>query len=109
MSIDVIAGRPFPLGATPDADGTNFSLSSGVATRVEVCLYDPHEPQREVGRFDLPQATDHIWHGYARGVRAGALYGLRVHGPFDPENGHRCNPAKLLVDPYAKSVWGQPD
>ncbi|HEX4459115.1 MAG TPA: glycogen debranching protein GlgX, partial [Polyangia bacterium] len=109
MSIDVIAGRPFPLGATPDADGTNFSLSSGVATRVEVCLYDPHEPQREVGRFDLPQATDHIWHGYARGVRAGALYGLRVHGPFDPENGQRCNPAKLLVDPYAKSVWGQLD
>jgi isoamylase len=109
MSLDVFPGKPFPLGATPDADGTNFSVSSRVATRVEVCLFDPNDPQREIGRFDLPQATDYVWHGYARGVRTGALYGLRVHGPFDPENGHRCNPAKLLVDPYAKSVWGRPD
>jgi glycogen operon protein len=80
-----------------------------VATRVEICLYDPANPSKEIDRFDLPEATDFTWHGYVPGLEPGALYGLRVHGPYDPANGHRCNPFKLLVDPYAKALYGEVD
>jgi isoamylase len=109
MSIEVLPGKPMPLGPTCDEGGINFALYSRVATRVEVCLYDPADPQREIGRFDLPEKTDFIHYGYAKGLKPGTLYGLRVHGPYEPENGHRCNPAKLLVDPNAKAIWGEPD
>jgi glycogen operon protein len=87
----------------------NFAVFSRVATRIEVCLYDPAEPTKEVERFDLHETTGHTFHGYAPDLGPGALYGLRVHGPFEPERGHRCNPSKLLVDPYAKALFGEVD
>ena len=87
----------------------NFAVFSSVATRIEVCLFDPTDPGREVERFDLPEITGTVWHGYVPDLRPGTPYGLRVHGPFDPAQGHRCNASKLLVDPYAKAVHGEVD
>jgi isoamylase len=106
--MQVELGRAWPQGASWDGAGVNFALYSSVATRVEVCLYDAHEPLREVGRFDLPANTAFTWHGYVPGLTPGTLYGLRVHGPWAPERGHRCNPQRLLVDPYAKALIGEP-
>jgi glycogen operon protein len=80
-----------------------------VATRIEVCLFDAADPTRETDRFDLFEGSAHTWHGYVPELGAGILYGLRVHGPYAPERGHRCNPAKLLVDPYARATWGEVD
>jgi isoamylase len=102
-------GEPFPLGATWDGHGTNFSIFSEVAERVELCLFDADGAEK---RLQLPERTAYCWHGYLRGVSPGQLYGYRVHGPWDPAEGHRCNPAKLLVDPYARAIsgeitWGQ--
>jgi glycogen operon protein len=74
-----------------------------------VCLFDSDEPTRETDRFDLHETTGHVFHGYVPGLPAGQLYGFRVHGPYAPERGHRCNPGKLLVDPYAKALWGEVD
>jgi glycogen operon protein len=102
-------GRPNPRGATFDGRGVNFAVWSQVATRVEVCLYDGEDPARETERFDLQETTGNVFHGYVPGLTAGQLYGLRVHGPYAPERGHRCNPSKLLVDPYAKATWGEVD
>src|SRR5688572_20637404 len=96
-------GEPFPLGATWDGPGTNFSIFSEVAERVELCLFD--DDGRET-RITLPERTAFCWHAYLRGVGPGQRYGFRVHGPWDPANGHRCNPAKLLVDPYARAITG---
>ncbi len=96
-------GEPFPLGATWDGRGTNFSLFSEVAERVELCLFDADG--RET-RLDLPERTAFCWHAHLRGIGPGQLYGFRVHGPWDPANGLRCNPAKLLVDPYARAITG---
>ena len=98
------AGRPSPLGATPDDEGTNFAVFSSVAERVELCLFEPDGS--ESARIDLPERTDSIWHGYLPGCGPGQHYGYRVHGPYDPDNGHRCNPAQLLLDPYAKALAG---
>ncbi len=97
-------GTPYPLGSTHDGSGTNFSIFSGIAQRVELCLFDSEN--RET-RIDLPEVTGFCWHGYLPEVKPGQRYGYRVHGPWEPENGHRCNPAKLLIDPYAKAVEGQ--
>jgi isoamylase len=102
-------GKPNPRGATFDGRGVNFALFSRVATRVEVCLFDPASPSREVDRFDLPERGGYTFHGYVPDLKAGALYGFRVHGPYAPERGHRCNPNKLLVDPYAKALYGEVD
>ncbi|MBA4143745.1 MAG: glycogen debranching protein GlgX [Nitrosospira sp.] len=96
-------GNAYPLGATYGGSGTNFSLFSGVAERVELCLFD--ELDRET-RADLPEVIGHCWHGYFPGVEPGQRYGFRVHGPWAPGQGHRCNPAKLLLDPYAKGIDG---
>jgi len=96
-------GNSYPLGATCDNGGTNFSLFSEVAQRVELCLFD--EAGRET-RVDLPEVSGHCWHGYFPGIPSGQRYGFRVHGPWAPQNGHRCNPAKLLLDPYAKAIDG---
>jgi len=96
-------GQPFPLGATWDGRGVNFAVFSALAQRVEVCLYDAQH--NEVHRVDL-HGRRGIWYGYVSGCRAGQLYGFRVHGPYEPTNGARCNPAKLLLDPYAKSIVG---
>ncbi|MGZ5433514.1 MAG: glycogen debranching protein, partial [Thermoanaerobaculia bacterium] len=97
-------GRPNPLGATWDGVGTNFSVFSEVASRVELCLFDADG--RET-RVDLPETTAFIWHGYLPNVGPGQRYGYRVHGPWEPDNGHRCNPNKLLLDPYGKAIEGQ--
>lgn len=100
------AGKAHPLGATWDGRGTNFALFSAHATKVELCLFDK-EGKRETERLALPERTDDVWHGYLSDVIPGQLYGYRVHGPYDPENGHRFNPHKLLLDPYAKRLGGQ--
>jgi len=101
--MEVWPGHPFPLGATYDGAGTNFSLFSEVAERVELCLYD--DADRET-RVTLPEMTAFCWHGYLPGIGPGQRYGFRVHGPYEPAHGVRCNPAKLLIDPYAKAVDG---
>jgi glycogen operon protein len=97
-------GTPYPLGATYDGAGTNFSLFSEVAQRVELCLFD--DAGKET-RADLPEVTALCWHGYLPNVGPGQRYGFRVHGPWDPNAGHRCRPSKLLLDPYGKAVEGQ--
>ena len=97
-------GKPYPLGAIYDGDGVNFSLFSSVADRVELCLFDDFG--RET-RYDLPEMTALCWHGYFPGLGPGQKYGFRVHGPWAPAAGLRCNPAKLLLDPYAKCIQGQ--
>ncbi len=98
-------GKPYPLGATWDGQGVNFALFSEHAQSVELCLFD-NFGQREIQRLALPEYTDHIWHGYLPEARPGMIYGYRVHGPYDPLAGHRFNPHKLLLDPYAKDIVG---
>lgn len=102
--MEIWPGRPYPLGATYDGAGTNFALFSGVADRVELCLFDDHDNER---RIELTEVDHFVWHCYIPGVVPGLRYGYRVHGPYDPRNGHRCDPAKLLLDPYAKAIDGQ--
>ena len=99
-------GHPYPLGATYDGSGTNFSLFSEVAQQVELVLIARDGAQERVA---LTEVDGFVWHGYLPGVGPGQRYGFRVHGPYEPENGHRCNPAKLLLDPYAKAIDGQID
>src|SRR3954447_17364021 len=96
-------GSPAPLGATFDGKGVNFALFSVNATGVELCLFDP-KGNREIERVALPRRTDQVWHVYVEGLYPGQLYGYRVHGPYDPRRGHRFNPHKLLLDPYAKAI-----
>lgn len=98
-------GVPYPLGATWDGLGTNFAVFSAHADRIELCLFDP-TGRREVARLDLPECTDEIWHGYLPNARTGLIYGYRAHGPYRPQDGHRFNPFKLLLDPYARSFAG---
>ena len=97
-------GNNYPLGAFHDGAGTNFSIFSEIADRVELCLFDEGGTET---KFDLPEVTSFCWHGYLPNVGPGQRYGFRVHGPWKPEEGHRCNPAKLLLDPYARAVEGQ--
>jgi isoamylase len=100
-------GSPYPLGATWDGEGANFAIFSENATRVELCLFQHSEDEAEFARITLREWTDQVWHGYLPDVRPGQLYGYRVHGAYDPERGHRFNPAKLLIDPYAKAISGR--
>ncbi|HTO30379.1 MAG TPA: glycogen debranching protein GlgX [Pararhizobium sp.] len=93
------------LGAVPDKDGVNFALFSAHAERVELCLFDD-SGTIETARIELPEYTNEVWHGYIPGLKPGALYGYRVHGPHDPANGHRFNANKLLIDPYARELVG---
>lgn len=97
----VLPGQPYPLGAVYDGSGTNFSVFSEIAERVELCLFDKKGNET---RFDLLEVTGYCWHGYLPFIEPGQRYGFRVHGPWDPANGQRCNPAKLLLDPYAKAI-----
>ena len=99
-------GQPFPLGASYDGAGTNFSLFSEVATGVDLCLFDEEGTEECI---PLTEVTALCWHGYLPNVGPGQRYGFRVHGPYEPQAGHRCNPAKLLLDPYAKAVEGEVD
>jgi len=102
----IAEGSPFPLGATWDGKGVNFALFSAHATKVELCLFDERGEQ-EYERIELPEYTDEIWHVYLPDLKPGAVYGYRVHGPYDPLAGHRFNPNKLLLDPYAKAHVGE--
>ncbi len=101
--MEIWPGEPFPLGAHWDGRGTNFSVFSEVATKVELCLFDAHG--REC-RVRLPERTAFCWHGYLPGIGPGQRYAYRVHGPWAPAEGHRCNPAKALIDPYARAISG---
>jgi isoamylase len=100
------AGSSARLGATWDGRGTNFALFSANAEKVELCLFD-NQGRRELERIELPERTEDVWHGYLNDVSPGQLYGYRVHGPYEPEHGHRFNPNKLLLDPYARRLAGR--
>jgi glycogen operon protein len=102
--IQIWPGKPYPLGATWDGSGVNFALFSENAAKVELCLYDE---DKETARIELTEQTDLAWHIYLPQIRPGQLYGYRVHGPYLLEQGHRFNPSKLLIDPYAKSIAGR--
>jgi pullulanase/glycogen debranching enzyme len=96
-------GQSYPLGAVYDGNGTNFSIFSQVATRVELCLFEADG--KEI-HLDLPEVTGDCWHGHVPTIEPGQRYGFRVHGPWDPSKGLRCNPSKLLLDPYTKALDG---
>jgi isoamylase len=100
----ILPGYPYPLGAQFDGAGVNFSIFSEAAHKVELCLFDE---QGNETRMELPEVTCFCWHGYIPGLQPGQRYGFRVHGPWDPGQGHRCIPSKLLLDPYAKAIEGQ--
>ncbi len=100
------AGAPNPLGAAHDGEGVNFAVFSEHASRVELCVFS-EDGATEEARLTLPERTGHVWHGYLPGLTPGALYGYRVHGPYAPEQGHRFNPNKLLLDPYARRIAGR--
>ena len=104
--MQVWTGSAYPLGATYDGAGTNFALFTSVAEGVELCLFDEAGNEQRVA---LTEVDADIWHAYLPGILPGQRYGYRVHGPYDPAAGNRCNPAKLLLDPYAKAVDGQVD
>ena len=104
-------GAPYPLGATWDGLGVNFAIFSEHAEKIELCLFDSPDATAESRRILLPEQTDQVWHVYLTGAYPGQLYGYRVYGPYAPSEGLRFNPAKLLVDPYAKGIgrtirWG---
>ncbi|MDK9721533.1 MAG: glycogen debranching protein GlgX [Rhodospirillales bacterium] len=99
------SGLPYPLGATWSGKGVNFALFSAHAEKVELCLFDP-TGHHETERIEMPEYTDEVWHVLVPDIRPGQLYGYRVHGPYDPQHGHRFNPHKLLLDPYAKALHG---
>ncbi|MBV9234654.1 MAG: glycogen debranching protein GlgX, partial [Xanthobacteraceae bacterium] len=99
-------GSPHPLGATWTGLGVNFALFSANATKVELCIFDDNG-ERELERVPLPEYTDEVWHGFFPDARPGTIYGYRVHGPYEPDAGHRFNPNKLVLDPYAKAIVGQ--
>jgi isoamylase len=101
--VHIWPGKPYPLGSTFDGGGTKFSIFSEVAERIELCLFDDAGGER---RVVLPERNGLVWHGYLARVGPGQRYGYRVYGPYDPVAGLRCNPAKLLLDPYAKAIDG---
>jgi glycogen operon protein len=106
MSITVLPGNAFPLGATWDGNGVNFALYTEGATAVELCLFDNKNSTKESAHIRIKEMDNHVWHAYIPGLKPGQLYGYRIHGPYDPENGHRYNHNKLLIDPYAKAISG---
>ena len=99
-------GKPYPLGATWKGNGVNFALYSEHATGVDLCLFDDLDSPAETVRIRMTEQSDEVWHVFLPEMRPGQLYGYRVHGPYEPEKGHRFNPAKLLIDPYAKAIAG---
>jgi isoamylase len=108
MARIVLPGRPYPLGASWDGTGVNFAVYSENATKIELCLYD-NRSSEESERIEMAEITAFVRHCYIPGLQAGQLYGFRVHGPWDPSNGQRFNPAKLLIDPYAQAIKGRID
>src|SRR3984885_4540809 len=106
LSMRLSAGTSSRLGASWDGRGTNFALFSAHAQKVELCLFDG-QGRRELERIELPERNEDVWHGYLNDVSPGQLYGYRVHGPYEPEHGHRFNANKLLLDPYARRLAGR--
>jgi isoamylase len=104
--VRVWPGSPHPLGATWNGEGVNFALFSENATAVQLCLFDEATAGEPTATITMAERTDNVWHAYLPDVRPGALYGYRVDGPYEPTSGHRFNPSKLLIDPYAKAVSG---
>jgi isoamylase len=100
-------GRPYPLGPTAEALGVNFAVFSAHAHKIELCLFEP-SGRREIARLLLPECTDEVFHGFLPEARPGLLYGYRAYGPYEPQNGHRFNPHKLLIDPYTRQLFGDP-
>jgi isoamylase len=103
----LLPGRPYPLGAAVHKNGTNFAIFSQDATRVELCLFNSDGEQTAC--IALRERTAYVWHGLVLDIKPGQLYGYRIHGPWEPDQGHRFNPNKLLVDPYAKAISGDVD
>lgn len=106
MPARLAAGRPDPLGARWDGFGVNFAVFSANADRIELCIFD-RGGRREIARYDLPECSDEVFHGYLPDALPGLIYGFRAHGPYQPEQGHRFNPNKLLIDPYARALFGK--
>ncbi|HEY0434368.1 MAG TPA: glycogen debranching protein GlgX, partial [Chitinophagaceae bacterium] len=106
MEFEIYPGSPFPLGATWDGKGVNFALYAENATAAELCLFNSKDDPHESARIRIEDRTHHVWHVCVPGLRPGQLYGYRIHGPYDPANGHRFNPNKFLIDPYAKAISG---
>lgn len=104
--LTVYPGSPFPLGANWNGEGVNFALYAENATAVELCFYHQHDPASESHKINLVERSHQIWHAFVPGIKPGQLYGYRVHGPYEPERGHRYNPNKLLIDPYARAIAG---
>ena len=102
----LLPGSPYPLGASWDGLGVNFAVFSANAQKIELCLFDP-TGRKEIRRYTLPECTDEVWHGYLPNAHPGTAYGFRAHGPYQPHQGHRFNPHKLLLDPYARKLVGQ--
>jgi glycogen operon protein len=107
MTVKILPGKPYPLGATCLDDGVNFAIFAEHATRVELCLFDNLQAPKESARIELSERTEYVWHGFLPDARSGQLYGFRVYGPYQPASGLRFNDSKLLLDPYAKSIAGQ--
>src|SRR5687768_304649 len=107
MKRAVYPGQSYPLGATWDGKGVNFALYALHATGVTLCLFDSEDDTKESEQIKFTEKTHYIWHAYIPGLKPGQLYGYRVEGPFEPENGHRYNPHKLLLDPYARAIAGE--
>jgi isoamylase len=105
QTMKVMPGKPYPLGAVWDGKGVNFAIFSENATRVELCLFNQDDSQ-ETARVPFEEYHNQVWHAYLPDVRPGQKYGYRVHGPYEPNSGHRFNPAKLLIDPYARAITG---
>ncbi|HEU5145069.1 MAG TPA: hypothetical protein VFT90_00070, partial [Chryseosolibacter sp.] len=106
MKLKTYPGVPYPLGATWDGQGVNFALFAENATGVELCLFDERMGATQTTTIPIKEKTHHMYHVYIPDLKPGQLYGYRVHGPYDPANGHRFNPAKLVIDPYAKAIAG---
>ena len=106
MNLTIYPGQAYPLGASWDGRGVNFALFAENATEVELCLFNTNDDKKEAARIKLRERTHQVWHGYIPDLKPGQLYGYRVNGPYDPQSGHRFNPNKLLLDPYAKAIAG---
>jgi isoamylase len=104
--IEIWPGKSFPLGANWDGKGVNFAIFAENADKVDLCLFKKENGQKEIARIKLPEYTNQVWHGYIPKLKPGQLYGFRVHGPYEPQRGHRFNPTKLLLDPYARAIAG---
>jgi pullulanase/glycogen debranching enzyme len=107
MTVKILPGKPYPLGATWDEEGVNFAIYSENAEKVELCLFDEAGSKTERERVAFREVTGHVWHAYLPDIKPGQLYGYRIHGTYEPKEGLRFNPAKLLIDPYAIAICGK--